>query len=453
MAFATRWTPVFADGNPCENRRFITQGREHTATGLGITTRPSHLQLKETLMPTERFTFPGHSGVQLSARLDIPDGPHLATALFAHCFTCGKDIPAARRISARLSQLGIAVLRFDFTGLGHSEGEFANTSFNSNIADLRAAAAALTERGMSPSMLIGHSLGGAAVLKAAKKMPDIKAVATLGAPFDPGHVVHNFAAALPEIEAKGVAEVKLGGQKLSIGKQFIEDVAQEVLANSIAKMKAALLVMHAPQDAIVSIDNAAEIFVAAKHPKSFVTLDQADHLITRAEDAEYAADVISTWARRYLDLSPPAPPPGVPEGILRVSEADAGGFLQDVSNGAGHHLLADEPVTYGGTNKGLTPYGLVASGLGACTSMTIRMYARRKRWPLAHVSVDISHNKVHAQDADTETGDKIDQFRRAITLTGDLSEEQRARLLEIADKCPVHRTLERTSHIVTELVG
>lgn len=404
-------------------------------------------------MPTERFTFAGHSGEQLSARLDVPTGPHLATALFAHCFTCGKDIPAARRISARLSQLGIAVLRFDFTGLGHSEGEFSNTNFTTNVADLRAACAALSDKGMPASMLIGHSLGGAAVLKAAKKMPDIKAVATLGAPFDPAHVAHNFESALPEIEAKGSAEVRLGGRPIRIGKTFLEDIQEEVLSNSIQKMKAALLVLHAPKDQIVSIDNAAEIFMAAKHPKSFVTLDEADHLITRAADAEYAAEVIATWASRYLGLKPPAPPPGIPEGILRISEADATGFLQDISDGAGHHLLADEPVTYGGTNKGLSPYGLVSAGLGACTSMTIRMYARRKGWPLSHVSVDISHNKVHAQDAETSSGDKIDEFRRVITLSGDLDADQRKRLMEIADKCPVHRTLERTAHVVTELAS
>ncbi len=402
-------------------------------------------------MPTERFTFPGHAGDDLSARLDLPEGPHLATALFAHCFTCGKDIPAARRIAARLSQLGIAVLRFDFTGLGHSKGEFSNTSFSSNVADLRAAAQALEERGMPPSMLIGHSLGGAAVLKAAKKMPGIKAVATIGAPFDPGHVVHNFEAALPEIEANGQAEVQLGPQKLTIGKSFIDDVREEVLTNSIQKMKAALLVMHAPKDTTVSIDNAAEIFVAAKHPKSFVTLDEADHLISRPEDAEYVADTIATWAPRYLDLKHPAPPEGIPEGVLRVAEADPKGFLQDISNQYGHHILADEPVTYGGTNKGLTPYGLVSAGLGACTSMTIRMYARRKGWALDHVHVDISHNKVHAQDADGSSGEKIDQFRREISLQGDLDSDQRARLLEIADKCPVHRTLERTSHVETVL--
>lgn len=404
-------------------------------------------------MPTERITFPGHNGAALAARLDLPDGPHLATALFAHCFTCGKDIPAARRISARLSSMGIAVLRFDFTGLGHSAGEFSNTSFTSNVDDLIAASAYLAARSMPPSLLIGHSLGGAAVLKAAAQMENIKAVATLGAPFDPGHVTHNFADALPEIMEKGVAEVSLGGRPFRIGKGFVEDVARDVLSPSIADLNAALLVLHAPRDEIVSIDNASQIFLAAKHPKSFVTLDSADHLITRGEDAEYAADVIATWARRYIALTPPAPPPGAPEGVLRISEADPGGYLTDITSSDGHHLLADEPLAYGGTNRGLSPYGFLSAGLGACTSMTIRMYARRKGWPLTHVSVDVNHNKVHAQDAETAVGEKIDTWRRRITLSGALDEDQRARLLEIADKCPVHRTLERSSTVITELVA
>ncbi|MGC3939490.1 alpha/beta fold hydrolase [Roseobacter sp. EG26] len=403
-------------------------------------------------MPTERIKFPGHDGSDLSARLDLPEGPHLATAIFAHCFTCGKDIPAARRISARLSSLGIAVLRFDFTGLGHSGGEFSNTSFTSNVDDLISANSYLKARRMTPSLIIGHSLGGAAVLKAAAQLDNVKAVATLGAPFDPEHVTHNFADALPEIISKGVAEVSLGGRPFRIGKGFIEDVAQGQLTPSIGALDAALLVLHAPRDEIVSIDNASQIFLAAKHPKSFVTLDSADHLISRPEDAEYAAEVIATWAQRYIALKQPAPPPGAPEGVLRVSEADPAGYLNDITSSDGHHLLADEPLAYGGTNKGLSPYGLLSAGLGACTSMTIRMYARRKGWPLDHVSVDVSHNKVHAQDAETSVGEKIDTWRRRISLSGKLGEEQRARLLEIADKCPVHRTLERSSTVITELV-
>ncbi|MGJ8626634.1 MAG: bifunctional alpha/beta hydrolase/OsmC family protein [Sulfitobacter sp.] len=403
-------------------------------------------------MPTTRISFPGHDGAMLAARMDMPDGPHLATALFAHCFTCGKDIPAARRVAARLAGMGIAVMRFDFTGLGHSEGEFANTSFTSNVDDLIAACDYLNDEGMQPSLLIGHSLGGAAVLKAASQLDQIKAVVTLGAPFDPGHVTHNFADALPEIAEKGVAEVSLGGRPFKIGKGFVDDVAKESLAPAIGKLKAALLVLHAPKDTIVGVENASQIFMAAKHPKSFVTLDDADHLITRAQDAEYAAEVIATWAGRYLPLKPPAPPPGAPEGIVRVSEVDKDGFLQDVVSGPNHHALADEPAAYGGSNRGMSPYGFLSAGLGACTSMTIRMYARRKGWPLDHVSVDICHDKVHAQDAETGSGDKIDTWRRKIRLTGDLSAEQRQRLLEIADKCPVHRTLERSSEVVTELV-
>ena len=402
-------------------------------------------------MTTERITFPGHSGDSLSARLDLPDGPHLATALFAHCFTCSKDIPAARRIAARLASMGIAVLRFDFTGLGHSKGEFANTTFTSNVGDLHAAAAYLAGRGMAPTLLIGHSLGGAAVLKAAGDMAGIKAVVTIGAPYDPEHVTHNFSDALKDIDSVGRATVDLGGRPFTIGKGFVEDVKAQALGPVIKGLKAALLVMHAPRDTVVGIENATNIFTAAHHPKSFVTLDDADHLITQARDAEYAADVIAAWAGRYLTLTPPAPPIGAPEGIVRVSEADVAGFLQDVQVGP-HHLLADEPLAYGGTNRGPSPYGLLAAGLGACTSMTLRMYARRKGWPLHHVTVDVSHNKVHAQDASTPVAANIDLFRRRITVTGDLSEDQRQKLLEIADRCPVHKTLEASSRVETELV-
>ncbi|WP_281966561.1 bifunctional alpha/beta hydrolase/OsmC family protein [Roseovarius nanhaiticus] len=400
-------------------------------------------------MPTERLTFNGHDGAELAARLDLPEGPHLATALFAHCFTCSKDIPAARRIAARLAGAGIAVLRFDFTGLGHSEGEFENTTFSSNVQDLELAAKALEARGMAPSLLIGHSLGGAAVLRVAGRIPSAKAVVTIGAPFDPGHVTHNFAGALDRIAADGSAEVNLGGRPIRIGREFVEDVSAAALAPDIAKMKKALLILHAPKDDVVGIDNASEIFRAARHPKSFVTLCDADHLVTRPEDAEYAAEVIAAWSTKYLQLRPPAPPPGAPEGIVRVSEADPDGFLQDINSGPRHHAIADEPLAYGGTDRGMSPYGFLSAGLGACTSMTIRMYARRKEWPLSHVRVDVSHDKVHAQDASGVSPAKVDRFIRTVFLEGELSEEQRARLLEIADKCPVHRTLEATSEIVT----
>ncbi len=407
-------------------------------------------------MPTEKFTFTGHSGATLAARLDLPDGPQLATALFAHCFTCSKDIPAAKRISGRLAAMGIAVLRFDFTGLGHSEGEFANTTFTSNVADLVCAAEALSGRDMAPALLIGHSLGGAAVLKAAGRIDSARAVATIAAPYDPGHVMHNFDDALDRIAADGRAEVELGGRAITIGRDFVEDVKAESLGPAIAGLKRALLILHGPRDAVVGIDNATEIFKAARHPKSFVTLDDADHLIRRGADAEYAAEVIAAWSRRYLDLRAPAPPPGAPEGVTRVSEADPDGFLQDIQAGPNHHLQADEPESYGGTNRGLTPYQFLAAGLGACTSMTIRLYARRKGWPLDHVGVDVTHDKVHAQDCgdcNEKSAEKIDVFSRLIRLEGALSEDQRRKLLEIADRCPVHRTLEGRIRIETALSG
>lgn len=400
-------------------------------------------------MPTTRITFTGHNGDELAARLDMPDGPHLATALFAHCFTCSKDIPAAKRISQRLADLGIAVLRFDFTGLGHSEGEFANTTFTTNVDDLKAAAAYLTDEGMPPALLVGHSLGGAAVLKLAPDLPSVKAVATLGAPFDPAHVTHNFGEALDEIKAEGKARVTLGGRPITIGHDFVKDVDAASLQEALKNTKAALLVLHAPLDDVVGIDNATRIFTAAKHPKSFVTLDDADHLITDPADACYAADVIAAWVTRYIDLPQAAPPIGAPEGVVRVREADPRGFLQDVMHGPDHHTLADEPEAYGGTNRGMSPYGFLSAALGACTSMTIRMYARRKGWPLKGIFVDVSHNKVHAQDSGTS--EKIDAFNRTITLDGDLSEEQRSKLLEIADKCPVHKTIERSSTVNTDL--
>jgi uncharacterized OsmC-like protein/alpha-beta hydrolase superfamily lysophospholipase len=404
-------------------------------------------------MAREAFEFTGEGGHKLVGRLELPDGPTRATALFAHCFTCGKDIFAATRISRRLSALGIAVLRFDFTGLGHSEGEFGNSGFSGNVADLRAAAAALAARGMAPGLLIGHSLGGAAVLAAARSIASARAVVTLGAPFDPGHVAHHFGAHASKILDDGSAEVQLGGRPFTIARRFLEDLQGATLVDDLPRLKKALLVLHAPGDTVVGIENAAAIFTAAKHPKSFVTLDGADHLISKAEDADYAAEVIATWVTRYLDLPEvPPPPPGVPEGVTRVTEADAKGFLQHITAGK-HMLRADEPETYGGTDVAPSPYQLLAASLGACTSMTVRMYARRKGWPLAGISVDVRHDKVHALDcADCTDNDRIDRFSRRIVLRGKLDAEQRARLMEIADKCPVHRTLEAGARIETEEV-
>ena len=405
-------------------------------------------------MRTERIEFQGHSGDKLAARLDLPDREAGAYALFAHCFTCGKDIAAARRVAQRLTETGVGVLRFDFTGLGHSKGEFANTTFSSNVDDLLLAADWLRQNRAAPQLIIGHSLGGAAVLAAAGRVPEAKAVVTIGAPHEPEHVLHNIGSALETIRAEGAAEVKLAGRPFTIKKEFVEDVEAAKLDAAIGSLKKALLVLHAPLDATVGVENASAIFSAAKHPKSFVTLDNADHLITNDRDAMYAADVIAAWASRYIDKREEAhPAAGAEEGYVRAAEATPNGFLQDVHTG-GHHLLADEPASVGGTNLGPSPYQLVSAGLATCTSMTIRMYARRKQIPLEHVWVDVFHEKIHAEDCaecETQAG-KIDVFRREIMLRGDLTSEQRAKLMEIADKCPVHRTLESEIKIETVAV-
>ncbi|RTE66199.1 OsmC family protein [Amphritea opalescens] len=403
-------------------------------------------------MKTERLEFTGHDGSLLAARLDLPVGKPAAYALFAHCFTCSKDLQASRRIAQRLASLGIAVLRFDFTGLGHSQGEFANTGFSSNMQDLLLAADFLREHYSAPQLLIGHSLGGAAVLAIAGQVAEAKAVVTIGAPADPKHLLHKFDEHLDTICADGEASVSLGGRAFTIKREFLEDISSASLEKAVKGLRKALLVMHAPLDDTVPLENAARIFQMAKHPKSFVTLDSADHLLSRQEDADYAAEVISTWAQRYIDVQLLPKYMNAPEGVIRVSEADPDSFTQDIS-AAGHHLIADEMVSYGGSNLGPSPYQYVAAGLGACTSMTIRMYARLKKLPLEHVQVDVTHDKIHAQDCATceQQNGKVDQFERRITLIGELTEAQRQRLMEIADRCPVHRTLEGEINIVTRL--
>jgi uncharacterized OsmC-like protein/alpha-beta hydrolase superfamily lysophospholipase len=406
-------------------------------------------------MKSEKITFPGHSGDLLAARLDLPSGPMRGAALLAHCFTCSKDIAAARRISGRLAALGIAVLRFDFTGLGHSGGEFANTTFSSNVADLKAAADYMAERGLPVQLMIGHSLGGAAVIRVAPEIVGLRAVVTIGAPADPAHVAHNFGGKLDEIRQNGSAKVMLAGRSFEIRKSFLDDIAEASLDAALPRLGAALLVLHAPRDAVVGIDNAAHIFGAAKHPKSFVSLDDADHLLSREEDAEYSAEVIASWSRRYLDLAVEPMTADAPEGVVRVSEAEASGFRQDIVVAGRHQLIADEPVGMGGTDLGPSPYQLLAAGLGACTTMTIRLYARRKGIPLGHVSCDVSHDRCHTEDCeDCDKGAaKVDVFRRVIRLEGELTADQRAALLAIADKCPVHKTLHGQAIIRTELAS
>lgn len=399
---------------------------------------------------SQKITFTGTGGEALAGRLDLPAAPVRAVALFAHCFTCNKDVVAASRISRALTGLDIAVLRFDFTGLGQSDGEFANATFSSNVADLVRAADHLRTTLAAPSLLIGHSLGGAAVLAAAGQIPEVRAVATIGAPLDPGHVTGLFTQELPQIEADGVATVQLAGRAFQVRREFLADITSQPQTERIANLQRALLVLHAPSDEIVGVDHARKIFEAARHPKSFVSLDDADHLLTKRHDAAYAATVIAAWSDRYLPSAATTPESqdGAPDSVI-VSEI--GPLAQQVRVGK-HTFVTDEPVPVGGEDAGPTPYDLLLAGLGACTSMTIRMYAKRKNLPLNGITVTLKHDRIHATDCEnceTESG-MLDHITREVRLDGDLDAAQRAKLLEIADKCPVHRTLH--SEIVIDTV-
>ncbi len=400
-----------------------------------------------------KLEFDGSKGAKLAARLDLPAGTIRAYALFAHCFTCSKDIAAARHIAGALSADGIAVLRFDFTGLGGSGGDFSSTDFSSNVGDLVRAADYLRQEFEAPQILIGHSLGGAAVLSAAKAVPEARAVVTIGAPSDAGHVIHNFHGSVDEIRAKGVAKVDLGGRDFTIRKEFLEDLETQNVRDNAASLGKALLVMHAPLDQTVSVDNAADIFVAAKHPKSFVSLDKADHLLTRGTDAAYAAKVIAGWVSGYLEPHAEGVDETGRQGV-EVRETGLGKFQTTVVSGQ-HRMLADEPESVGGLDSGPSPYDYLSAALGTCTVMTLRMYADRKGLAVDRIGATVLHAKVHAADCEDcadevrEKGGRIDRFERLITLEGDLDTVTRARLLEIADKCPVHRTLEAGAAVVT----
>ena len=402
-------------------------------------------------MRSERFNFPNATGEQLAATLDLPLGKPTAYALFAHCFTCGKDNLAAKRIAERLTCHGIAVLRFDFTGLGASEGEFANTHFSSNVDDLVAAADHLRKTYDAPAILIGHSLGGAAVLAGSHKIPEARAVVTIAAPYDPGHVAGLFKEQIETIRTQGEVEVELAGRPFHIKREFLDDVAERKLDACLAGLRKALLVFHSPTDDLVGIYNASHIFGAAKHPKSFVSLAGADHLLSQKSDAVYVANVIAAWAERYLDQPEIMTEGQVLEGLVLVRETHGGKFQQEILTGP-HRLLADEPVELGGLDSGPGPYDFLLAGLGACTSMTIRLYADFKKIPLENVSVRLNHEKkIHTKDCeDCENKvTKVDHIDRAITLEGPLDAEQRKRLMEIADKCPVHQTLESKIEIST----
>ncbi len=408
-------------------------------------------------MVAEKTEFAGASGDRLAARVDRPAGAPRAWALFAHCFSCSKDVFAASRISGRLAELGIGVLRFDFTGLGASEGDFANTNFSSNVDDLIQAASHMKTALGPPSLIVGHSLGGAAAILAAEKIADVRAVVTLAAPASAEHVTHNFLSDVPKIERDGAAEVTLAGRRFTIKKQFLDDLAGHSVIAAARQLKKPILIAHSPVDELVSIDNATELFVAAKHPKSFLSLDNADHLLTNRNNASYAADVIAAWAGRFIDqpaARADASAPDADTDDVVVRETRQGKYENAVSVRGLHHLIADEPEKFGGDDRGPTPYEYLSAALAACTSITLRMYADRKGIKADRITVGVDHKKDHAPDCETcdeKEASRVDIFTRRIKIDGDVDSEDREKLLEIADKCPVHRTLHAPVVVRTEM--
>ncbi|WP_299887655.1 bifunctional alpha/beta hydrolase/OsmC family protein [uncultured Lacinutrix sp.] len=403
-------------------------------------------------MNIKKVSFTNPEGQLLVGRIELPINQHPHNfAIFAHCFTCNKNLSAVKNISRALTQNGFGVLRFDFTGLGESDGDFENTNFSGNVEDLISAANFLEKEYASPTLLIGHSLGGAASIFAAAKIASVKAVATIGAPSNPKHVQHLLHSSIDEIKANGKAKVNLGGREFTIKKQFLDDIESKSLPEVAQNLRKAILVIHSPQDTTVSIKNAEDIYVAARHPKSFVSIDGADHLLMRKEDSRYVGNIISNWSKRYVTIPESEKLSTKHQVIASLDTADGFSTQMKVGN---HYMMADEPLSFGGNDFGPSPYELVSAGLSACTAMTVQMYTKRKEWDLQNIEVHTSYTKTHAKDCEDceDNTAKIDTFYREIKLVGNLDDKQKARILQIADKCPVHKTLHNETQVITELV-
>lgn len=400
-------------------------------------------------MNIKKVSFTNKNNDQLAGRLELPLNrkPH-NFAIFAHCFTCTKNLTAVKNVGRALTAQGFGVLRFDFTGLGESEGDFENTNFSGNVDDLIEAASYLEAHYAAPSLLIGHSLGGAAAIFAASRIDSVKAVAVINSPSDPAHLTHLLRDSTSQIRKEGKAKVNLGGIDFTIKKQFLDDLRNKSLFQVVGDFQKALLILHSPQDTVVGINNAEEIYKAARHPKSFVSLDGADHMLSQKKDSQYVGEVIAAWGLRYLPF--PKKKKLQTKSQVAASLQDDDGYTTPLVLGD-HGLLADEPIKFGGNNFGPSPYEFLSAALAACTVMTVLMYARRKEWPLETVECHIDYSREHAVDCEHCEDDaaKIDTFNRKIHLAGNLTDTRKTRLMEIANKCPVHKTLHSKTQILT----
>jgi uncharacterized OsmC-like protein/alpha/beta superfamily hydrolase len=397
-------------------------------------------------MNNKKVSFKNRYGETLEGVMDLPFTESIyAYAVFAHCFTCGKNLFAASQISRSLALKGIAVLRFDFTGVGESEGAFEDTNFTTNVTDIEDAAKYLEENYEAPSLAIGHSLGGAAVLFSAQKIPSIEAIVTIAAPSSPDHIVHLFRNSKEEINKEGQATMMIGGREVTIKKQFIEDVKSLSMQDLLRDLHKPILIMHSPSDSVVAINNAAEIYTSANHPKSFVSIDGADHLVKKQKDAEYVSSIIASWATRYLEPKATAQSESQVDAWLNNDK-----FTTEVV-ARNHSLIVDEPLGAGGNDLGPTPYELLSAALATCTAMTLKMYAERKKWELGGLKVMVAHGRNHAEDCKQCEDDSklLENFKRTIVFDDAVDAEQQKRLLQIADRCPVHKTLSSKSKIDT----
>ena len=394
-------------------------------------------------MKNKKLEIKNKKGLKLQAYLELPANqePNYY-AIFAHCFTCTSTFSAVKNISRALTSYGFGVLRFDFTGLGKSEGEFAESHFSANVDDLLAVSDYLKENHKAPSLLIGHSLGGSAVIVAASKLDNIKAVATIGAPATVNHVKYLFSHDFEDIKTKGEVKVNIGGRPFQINKEFVEDFDKTDLPTMVKNLRKPLLVMHSPIDVIVGIGNAEKIYKSAHHPKSFVSLDNADHLLSDNRDSQYVGNVIGAWVKRYFEPVDNVMLDTDGEQLVAHLNLIENNFTTSIQTQK-HSFTADEPESVGGDDFGPSPYDFLSAGLAACTVMTLKLYAERKKWDLQEVFAYITYSKKHSDDLmlDIEKPMRIDHMSKKLKFIGNLSKEQKERLKEIASKCPVHKTL------------